>query len=231
VLAFCLSEAGREALKHWNASAGVRMSNNNLSTLIEDEHQIASLVMRWGHARDSDDWETLAGCFHDDATIHISWISGPAKDFIARSRAMAAARKPGDHTKHLISGPWIRVNQDRAFSRCHVNFYIRATIDGHEFDLQSWFRFFDLLERRDNLWRILKCSAVYEKDRLEPVDPRGVPKEFFLDMDLSQFPASAKFLCYWQLRSGRPPSTRIVSVYSDEERALREEGEMWLENA
>ena len=83
----------------------------------------------------------LAGCFHDDGTIRISWISGPAKDFIARSRALAAARKPGEHSKHLISGPWIRVNRDRAFSRCHVNLHIRTTIDGHKFDLQSWLRF------------------------------------------------------------------------------------------
>jgi hypothetical protein len=207
------------------------MPNNNLSTLIEDEHQIASLLIRWGHARDSDDWETLAGCFHAAATIHISWISGPAKDFIARSRAMAAARKPGEHTKHLISGPWIRVNRDRAFSRCHANLYIRAVIDGHEFDLQSWMRFFDLLERRDNLWRIVKRTAVYEKDRMDPVDPQGVPKDFFADMNLSAFPASAKFLCYRQLRRGRLPSTGIISVYSDEERALRKEGEVWLESA
>jgi SnoaL-like domain len=207
------------------------MAHNDLSTLIEDEHQIASLLIRWGHARDSDDWETLAGCFHDDATIHISWISGSAKDYIARSRAMAAARKLGEHAKHSISGPWIRVNRDRAFSRCHANLYVRTTIDGHEFDLQSWIRFFDLLERRDGIWRIVKRSAVYEKDRLEPVDPRGVPKNFFDDMELSAFPASAKFLCYWQLRSGRSPSTNIISVYSDEERALREEGERWLENA
>jgi 3-phenylpropionate/cinnamic acid dioxygenase small subunit len=206
------------------------MPNNNL-TLIEDEHQIASLLIRWGHARDSDDWETLAGCFHDAATIHISWISGPAKDFIARSRAMAAARKPGEHTKHLISGPWIRDNRDRAFSRCHANLYIRAVIDGHEFDLQSWMRFFDLLERRDNLWRIVKRTAVYEKDRMDPVDPQGVPKDFFADMNLSAFPASAKFLCYRQLRRGRSPSTDIISVYSDEERALRKEGEVWLESA
>jgi SnoaL-like domain len=208
------------------------MSKTEQSTLVEDEHQIASLLIRWGHARDSDDWETLAGCFHDDATIHISWISGPVKDFITRSQAMAAARKPGEHTKHLISVPWIRVNRDRAFSRCHANLYIRTTIDGYAFDLQSWIRFFDLLERRDGVWRIVKRSAVYEKDRLEPVDPRGVPKNFFDDMELSAFPASAKFLCYWQLRSGRSPSTdNIISVYSDEERALREEGERWLEKA
>jgi len=57
--------------------------------LVEDEHQIASLLIGWGYARDSDDWETLTGCFDDAAAIHISWISGPAKDFIARARVMA----------------------------------------------------------------------------------------------------------------------------------------------
>ena len=207
------------------------MSNNNLPALIEDEHQIASLLIRWGHARDSDDWETLAGCFHDDATIHISWISGPAKDFVDRSRALAAARSPGAHTKHLISGPWIRVNGDRAFSRCHVNLYFRLALDGHEFDLESWFRFFDLLERRDKVWRIVKRTAVYEKDRMDPVDPRGVTEDFFADTDLSAFPASARFLCYLLVREGRWPATDIISVYSDEERALREQSEQWLENA
>jgi hypothetical protein len=207
------------------------MANNNLSGSIEDEHQIASLLVRWGHARDSDDWETLAGCFHDDATIHISWISGLAKDFVARSRTMAAARKPGDHIKHVISGPWIRVNRHRALSWCHANLYIRTTIDGHEFDLQAWARFFDLLERRESMWRIVKRTAVYEKDRMEPVDPRGVPEDFFVNMDLSAFPASAKFLCYWLQRNGFSPSVNVISVYSDKERALREEGERWLENA
>jgi hypothetical protein len=48
-------------------------------------------------------------------------------------------------------------------------------------------------------------------------------------MDLSVFPASAKFLCYFLARNGHSPSTNIISVYSDEERALREEGEVWIE--
>jgi hypothetical protein len=109
-------------------------------------------------------------------------------------------------------------------------FYIRTTIDGHEYDLQAWARFFDLLERREIMWRIVKRTAVYEKDRMEPVDPRGVPKDFFANMDLSAFPASAKFLCYWLVRSGFSPSTNVISVYGDEERAVREEGERWLEN-
>jgi hypothetical protein len=70
--------------------------------------------------------------------------------------------------------------------------------------------FFDLLEKRGNVWRIVKRTAVYEKDRMDSVDPQGVPKDFFADMNLSAFLASAKFLCYWQLRSGRPPSTDIA---------------------
>jgi 3-phenylpropionate/cinnamic acid dioxygenase small subunit len=204
------------------------MINNKQSKLMEDEHQINNLLIRWGHARDSDDWETLAECFHDDATIYISWISGPVKEFITQSRAMAKMRMPGDHTKHLISGPWIRVKRDRAFSRCHANLYIRRKLDGYEFDLQSWIRFFDLLERRDNIWRIFKRTAVYEKDRMVPVDPRGIPKDFFDEMDLSSFPESAKFLCYIIQRSGGSPSTDIISVYSDEEQALRVDSEAWI---
>lgn len=194
----------------------------------DDKHEIAGLLIRWGHARDSDDWETLAACFHDDATIHISWISAPATEFVARSRELANRRKPGSHTKHLISGPWIRVNGDRAFSRCHVNLYIRAEIDGHEFDVQSWFRFFDLLERRDGVWRIARRTGVYEKDRIEPVDPRGVPDSLFADADFSAYPPAAKYLCYLNRKSGRPPMADIVSVYSDEETALKETGENWL---
>lgn len=203
------------------------MTDESLS-ILEEEHQIANLLMRWGHARDSDDWEVLAGCFHDDATIHISWMSGPVKDFIARSRSMAAARKPGTHIKHLISGPWIMIGQNRAFSRCHATLHVRTIISGHEFDLQSWMRFFDLLEKRHNVWRLIKRTAIYEKDRLDPVDPRGVPKDLFADMDLGLFPAAAKFLCYLQQRSGHSSAKDIISVYSDRERSLKDEGEMWI---
>jgi hypothetical protein len=50
-------------------------------------------------------------------------------------------------------------------------------------------------------------------------------------MDLSGFPASAKFLCYWLQRIGFPPDTgTIISVYSEQEHALKQECESWLEN-
>ena len=66
-----------------------KMADNPQFGYIRDEHDIAALLFRWGHARDCDDWETLAACFHDDATIHISWISAPA---------LPASRKPLETT-------------------------------------------------------------------------------------------------------------------------------------
>ncbi|NMM28925.1 MAG: nuclear transport factor 2 family protein [Glaciimonas sp.] len=195
----------------------------------EDEAQIASLLVRWGYARDSDDWETLRQCFHDDATIHISWISAPAKDFVERSKLMAAARKPGAHLKHIISPPWVRINKNRAFSRTHATLFIREDIEGQGADITSWIRFFDQLERRDGVWRIVKRVAVYEKDRIDPVDPRGFPAGFFNGMDLSKYPPTAKFLSYWLERIGRPSDPKnIIPVLSEAERNLKQEFETWM---
>ena len=194
---------------------------------MRDEHEIANLLVRWGHARDADDWETLAACFHDDARIAISWMSGTARDFLDGSRVMAERRPPGSHIKHVFAGPWILVNGERAFSRCHVTLFARAFIDGHEFDFQSLFRFFDLLERRDGVWRIFRRTGVYEKDRMDPVDPRGVPAGFYETMDLSPFPPEMRYLCYRQSKTG-VPSVPGIAVYSPEETALRSECLDWV---
>lgn len=203
------------------------MSEQADTRTARDEHEIASLLMRWGHARDGDDWETLAACFHDDAAISISWMSGSARDFLAGSKAMAAKRPPGAHIKHVFAGPLILVRGNRAFSRCHADLHARATIDGHEFDFTSLFRFFDLLERRDDVWRIVKRTGVYEKDRMDPVDPRGVPAGFYDDMDVSAFPAETRFLSYRQTKTG-VPTVPVIPVYSAEEKALEKSCMDWI---
>ena len=192
------------------------------------EQQVHNLLIRWGHARDSEDWSTLAECFHDDATIHLSWISGPANEFLAASQAMSKKRKPGTHMKHVISGPWIRMHKIRAFSRCHSHILIRMKPDEYELDIQSWLQFYDLLEFRNESWRIVKRTAVYEKDRLDFVNPIENTEDLFADIDLSAFPESVKFLCFMIQKAGGTPSTDIITVYSEEERLLKEESEKWL---
>ncbi len=193
-----------------------------------DEMEIANLLVRWGHARDGDHWDILADCFHDEATIHISWISSNAKEFVARSADKVPDRAPGEHTKHAIGGPWIQVAGDRAFSRCHVSLSIRNFLDGYEFDMEVWFRFLDLLEKRDGVWRILKRTAVYEKDRMDAVEPHKVPDSYYEGINLDDYPAACKMLCFRLHKRLRPPVSDIVSVYSDEEKALLAEGAAWI---
>lgn len=196
-----------------------------------EEMRIRSLLDAWGHARDGADFDALANCFCTDATIDISWIKAPASEFVARSKELIARRKPGAHQKHVFAGPLVRINADasRTFSICHVQLENRDSMDGHEFDLQAWFRFFDLLKKEaDGQWRIFKRTAVYEKDRIAPVDPRGAPAALFEGMDLSAFAPATKYLSWWQAAQGRKPRTDIVQVYSPEEQALKEEGLAWV---
>ena len=173
------------------------MDNNAI-----DEISIWARINAWGHARDGGDWDALRNCFCADATINISWIHAPATEFIARSIELGKKRKPSAHQKHVFAGPLVRINDARAFSICHVNLENRDAMDGHEFDLQAWFRFFDLMRKEnDGQWRIHKRVAVYEKDKISAVDPRGAPPELFEGMDLSAFAPETKYLSWWQAKA------------------------------
>ena len=197
----------------------------------EDEQDIARLLFRWAHARDYEDFDALAACFHGDATIHIGWISGPASDYVARSREQAKTRSPGAHAKHIVAAPLIEVAGDRAFSICHATLHVRRRVGGVEADIESFMRFFDLVERRHGRWAIVKRTGVYEKDRLSPVDPAGFPAGFWDGIDLAKLPPAKRFLCFAQIKNGSKPNTDFVSVNSPEERALYEEGRRWLSRA
>src|SRR5882757_8723259 len=46
---------------------------------------------------------------------------------------------------------------------------IREFIDATLFDYTSYARFYDLLEKRAGIWRIVEWNCIYDKDRLDPV--------------------------------------------------------------
>jgi hypothetical protein len=195
-----------------------------------DEHAIERLLYRWAHARDFDDCDALADCFHDGATIHIAAISGTARDYVAQSRALAARRTPGATSKHIVSAPLIEVCDDRAFSICHATLYVRRMVGGIEVDIESFMRFFDLIERRAGRWAIVKRTGVYEKDRMSAVDPAGFPPGFWDGIDLAQFPPSKRFLSFAQVKNGGSATDNFITVHSAEEAALYREGRRWLSN-
>ena len=53
-------------------------------------------------------------------------------------------------------------------------------------------RFFDILERRQGVWDLVLRQPIYEKDRMDPVDPA---RRLALDAGLmSQFPEGLAYL-------------------------------------
>ena len=71
------------------------------------------------------------------------------------------------------------INGTRAVAETDAMVLIREFIDGHLFDYCCQLRFYDLLEKRDGVWRLVKASCIYEKDRLDPVVPGAVPASFY----------------------------------------------------
>ena len=196
---------------------------------VADEHEINTVLSEWAFARDAGDWDILSNCFHADATINISWFCGLASDFVERSKGMLADFKPGEHGKHLIGRARIRVEGNRATSECHAELLRRVVGDPFDFDAITWGRFFDLFERReDGVWRIARRTMVYEKDRLDPVNPADVPAGYFEAMDLSAYPPACQILCYRLSLIGRAPMENIVQSGSEAEAQLKQEAVSWL---
>ena len=205
------------------------MNNNDRLNLVADEHEIDQVLSAWAFARDCGDWDILSNCYQPDAEMNISWFSGAASDFVERSKGMLADFKPGEHGKHQIGRGRIRVNGNRATSECHVELLRRVIGDPFDFDAITWGRFLDLFEKReDGVWRIQRRTMVYEKDRLDPVNPADVQDGFFENMDLSAYPPACQILCFRLGLVGRAPMDNIVQAGSDAEAQLKQEAEEWL---
>ena len=193
-----------------------------------DEHEIRTVRRVWAYARDLGEWETLKTCFHPDATVLISWYSGPAAGFIEGSAKRVAALGPEEHGKHLFGNFRITVNGTRAVSESDALITSRSPIDGVLFDMTSYGRFFDLFEKRDDTWRIFDWTGIYDKDRIDPVYPAKVPADFYDRMDLDDYPPQMKYQYYRTASKGRAMALGLVLGGSKEEKALRDKGARWL---
>jgi hypothetical protein len=76
----------------------------------------------------------------------------------------------------------------------------RAPVEGVLVGVLCTGRFYDFLEKRDGRWGIVRRQPVYEKDRLDPVDPSAVLQ---LDKEiLDKFPEGYRHLAYLQTKAG-----------------------------
>src|SRR5580698_2897603 len=129
------------------------------------------VVETWANARDSGDWDAFRACWHDDGYMMATWFQGPKEDFIRVSQEGVAR---GVNILHFTGGCRITLRGTRAIAQTRMTIMQRGMVDGALCDVSCIGRFYDFSEKRDGRWAIVLRQPIYEKDRLDPVEP-GVP--------------------------------------------------------
>ena len=170
--------------------------------------------------RDQGRWDELRNLFHPNASISVTWYSGPIEGFIERSAKMAAASR-STTSKHWIGASRVTIEANRALSDTDVAILARAKIGPIEFDVTSYLRFFDRFERRDNgIWRIASRTAIYEKDRIDPVRPSLLYPLVYRLAGFNRFPRPYRHLAAGLVRSGQVLTKPIIESGTKEEAQL-----------
>jgi ketosteroid isomerase-like protein len=190
----------------------------------DDERLIRELVQNWALWRDAGDWERFATVWHDDAVMMATWFKGPAADFIRVSRA---GFERGVSILHFLGGTSVDVDGGRAIAQTKMTISQRAEVEGVLCDVVCTGRFYDFLERRDGRWGIVLRQPIYEKDRLDPVDPAAT---LALDPDrLALFPAGYRHLGYAQSSIGFDVKRDMPGLTGPVVEDLYRRGARWLE--
>lgn len=189
--------------------------------------EIAELINNWAFYRDQGRWDSLLETFHEDGTISLSWYDGPYQEFVSGSRRLAEAHQD-TLIKHQMGTPSIAVNGERALSEVNVTIMVRAVTPTASFEQTSYARFLDRVERRNGRWRLVRRTAIYERDRVDPVDRRAVPAALF--ENLEQYPQQVMFLASAMRTRGATLSKTAVLDKSIELERLYSESKLWLSN-
>lgn len=188
-----------------------------------DQLEIGALAQNWALARDTGDWDKLRATAHPDAAMTTTWFDGPFDDFV---EACQASWRKGSRSQHFLGGTSAEINGDRALAQTRMSIMVRSTLDGVEVDAVCYGRFFDRVEKREGVWRLFKRSVIYEKDRLDPVDPGAT---IALDPALlKRFPEGYRHLAYLQTRNGARVNPDLPTARGDALDKLLHDARAWL---
>ena len=195
--------------------------------MTSDHLAIREVIENWVLWRDAGDWERFRGVWHDDGYMMATWFQGPATEFIRVSRE---GWDRGVSILHFLGGVSIELGGDlagdRAIAQTKMTISQRATVHDLLCDVVCTGRFYDFFEKRSGRWAIVLRQPIYEKDRMDPVDPS---KTLALDAKLlGQFPEGYRHLAYLQSGLGYPVKKDMPGLKGPEVEALYVRGRRWL---
>jgi hypothetical protein len=212
-----------------------------MTAMTADALEIRQLIDNWVLWRDAGFWDRFATVWHDDGWMTATWFQGPASRFIDVSRdgferGVNILHAQGAHTSDIAG--------TRAIAQTKMAILQRAQVDGVLVDVVVTGRFYDFLEKRPSTplgtgpstapgtgarWGIVRRQPIYEKDRLDPIDPAAT-----LTLDpqrLAQFPEGYRHLAYLQSKIGFDVKKNLPGLKGAAVEKLYAEGAAWLAGA
>jgi hypothetical protein len=189
-----------------------------------DRLEIRELIENWVLWRDAGDWERFRTVWHLPGRMMATWFQGTADEFIEVSKEGWAR---GVRILHFLGGSSIDVTGDRAVAQTKMTISQRAPVHDVLCDVVCTGRFYDFIERRDGRFGLVHRQPIYEKDRMDPVDPSAR-----LELDqalLESFPPGYRHLAYLQAGIGYDVKPDMPGLDGPEVEALYRRGASWLE--
>lgn len=190
---------------------------------MNDELEIRQLIERWAVWRDAGDWERFATVWHPDGVMMATWFQGSFREFI---RVTQEGWAKGVSILHFLGGSAIEVAGDRAIAQTKMTISQRGPVEGVLCDVVCTGRFYDFLTRHQGAWKLLHRQPIYEKDRIDPVDPSAQLK---LDPErLARMPEGYRHLAYIQTGIGYQVKMDMPMLKGAEVQELYRRGAGWL---
>ena len=149
-----------------------------MGDIVADRREIRELVENWVVWRDAGDWERFRTVWHEDGVMMATWFQGSRDEFIRVSRE---GWDKGVNILHFLGGHSADIAGPRAVSQTKMTISQRAIVEGVACDVVCTGRFYDFLEKRDGRWGMVLRQPIYEKDRIDAIDPMA---ELRLDPEL-----------------------------------------------
>ncbi len=193
------------------------------SDVMSDREIIREIIENWVIYSDSGDWERFAALWHEDGWMTATWFQAPAREFV---KARRQGFERGVNILHFLGGSTIDLAGERAIAQTKMQIMQRAPVDGVLCDVVCTGRFYDFIERRRGRWGLVLRQPIYEKDRLDPLDPAA---QLALDQKLlAEFPEGYRHLAYLQTQVGYAVKPDMPGLTGPGVEALYQRGTRWL---
>ena len=199
-----------------------------MDNTLTQQLKIRQLVESWAVWRDAGDWERFKTVWHQDGVMMATWFQGPFEEFI---KVTIEGWNKGVSILHFLGGSSIDVAGHRAIAQTKMTISQRGLVDGVVCDVVCTGRFYDFFELRSQggsppNWGLVHRQPIYEKDRVDPLDPCAVLK---LDQALlATFPEGYRHLAYIQTKIGYKVKLDMPGLKGPLVQDLYRRGVAWL---